>query len=84
MMSVFISLCRCVINRALICQNLKLMTMRKTMTRTTMLIYNPNLFNIYRGKFADDGSEGVGGGGGGGGVWCVVVDGELECSHCSL
>ena len=37
------------------------------MTRTTMLIYNPNLFNIYRGKFADDGSEGVGGGGGGGG-----------------
>ena len=80
MMSVFISLCRCVINRALICQNLKLMTMRKTMTRTTMLIYNPNLFNIYRGKFADDGSEGVGGGGGGG-VWWWMVSWNAATAH---
>ena len=52
------------------------------MTRTTMLIYNPNLFNIYRGKFADVGSEGVGGGGGGGGWW-VVGGGGCACHHGS-
>ena len=49
-----------------------------------MLIYNPNLFNIYRGKFADDGSEGVGGGGGGGGgggVWWWMVSWNAATAH---